>query len=74
MADQPIAVGAGCRRRRDHRGLLLRHGFAVMNVGDLRTIGLLRKKLDPAYAPDPAAVDWHETEWYRGYFGHEDAT
>lgn len=49
--------------------LLLRNGFTVVSQRDYRTLGRILRHLDPAYEPDPAAVDHHETEWYRSYFG-----
>jgi uncharacterized protein YbbK (DUF523 family) len=49
--------------------LLLRHGFKVMSQRDFRSLGLLLRKVDPTHAPDPQAIDHHETPWYREYFG-----
>jgi uncharacterized protein YbbK (DUF523 family) len=49
--------------------LLLRSGIFVVSQRDYRTLGRIRALLDPAYTPDPAAIDHHETPWYRGYFG-----
>jgi uncharacterized protein YbbK (DUF523 family) len=83
LTDMSAACGSqvisdGCRlveKRSFHASvgvataLLLRHGFSVVAQRDARTIGLLRARLDPGFSPDPAAVDWHECDWYRGYFG-----
>lgn len=49
--------------------LLSRSGVPVVSQRDYRTMGRIRALLDPAFTPDPAAVDHHETEWYLGYFG-----
>jgi uncharacterized protein YbbK (DUF523 family) len=49
--------------------LLLRAGIPVVSQRDHRTLGFVRALLDPSFAPDPEAIDHHDTAWYRGYFG-----
>jgi uncharacterized protein YbbK (DUF523 family) len=70
-------ISDGCRlvaERRYRKGpgvaaaLLIRHGFRVVSQRDFRTLELVRKKLDRRHVVDEAAVDHHETEWYRSYF------
>jgi uncharacterized protein YbbK (DUF523 family) len=82
LTDMSAACGSqvisdGCRfdeERRYQRGvgvaaaLLLRSGIPVVSQRDHRTLGRIRRLLDPAFTPDPAAIDHHETDWYRGYF------
>ena len=48
---------------------LLRDGIPVVSQRDFRTLDALRARLDPDHVPDPAAIDHHEIEWYREYFG-----
>ena len=48
--------------------LLLRNGVHVVAQRDHATIGRLRARLDPGFVPDPAAVDYHQCDWYRGQF------
>jgi uncharacterized protein YbbK (DUF523 family) len=83
LTDMSAACGSqvisdGCRLvplRRYQAGvgvataLLLRNGIPVVSQRDHRTLGHLRARLDPAFTPDPAALDHHETPWYRGTFG-----
>ncbi len=70
-------ISDGCRfdqPRRYQRGvgvaaaLLLRAGVPVVSNRDHRTLGALRALAEPGFAPDPAARDHHEGDWYRGYF------
>jgi uncharacterized protein YbbK (DUF523 family) len=82
MTDMSAACGSqvislGCRlveKRQFTAGvgvataLLLRNGVSVTSQRDHRTIGRLRARLDPSFTPDPAAVDYHECEWYVGQF------
>ncbi|HZO14073.1 MAG TPA: DUF523 domain-containing protein [Polyangiaceae bacterium] len=49
--------------------LLLRHAIPVVSQRDYRTLGRIRALLDPSFVVDEAAIDHHETDWYRGYFG-----
>ena len=48
--------------------LLIRNGITVISQRDFASLELLYAKLDPHHVPDPAAVDHHQTDWYRGYF------
>jgi uncharacterized protein YbbK (DUF523 family) len=65
-------ISDGCRlieERRYRRGVgvaaaaLIRAGVPIVSQRDYRTLGLLHARLDPAYLPDPAALDHHETPW-----------
>lgn len=67
-------ISLGCRfdePRRRQRGagvaaaLLMRSGIPVVSQRDLKTLGLLRARLDPTFVPDPEALDHHETAWVR---------
>lgn len=49
--------------------LLIRNGYPVVSQRDYRTLDRILSHLDPEHVPDPAAVDHHETEWYRTWFG-----
>src|SRR5690606_33865738 len=71
-------ISDGCRfdePRRYQRGvgvataMLLEAGLPVVSQRDGRTLGRLRALLEPGFTPDPEALDHHEREWYRGYFG-----
>lgn len=82
LTDMSAACGSqvisdGCRLvqlRRFRAGvgvaaaLLLRNGIPVVSQRDYRTLGRIRALLSPGYCPDPAAIDHHETDWYRSYF------
>jgi uncharacterized protein YbbK (DUF523 family) len=82
LTDMSAACGSqvisdGCRLlspRRCQAGvgvataLLVRNGFPIVSQRDHRTLGEIRALLDPSFQPDPAAIDHHETPWYRGYF------
>ena len=70
-------ISDGCRfelPRRYRAGVgvaaasLLRAGIPVLSQRDYRSLGQLRARLDPSFTPDPAALDHHETAWYREYF------
>ncbi len=83
LTDMSAACGSqvisdGCRlvaNRRYRRGvgvataLLLEAGIPIVSQRDARTLGRIQASLDPTYAPDPNAIDHHETDWYREYFG-----
>lgn len=47
---------------------LLRGDIPCVSQRDKKTLGLIRALLDPAFSSDPAAIDHHETPWYREYF------
>ncbi|MBK9001029.1 MAG: DUF523 domain-containing protein [Myxococcales bacterium] len=49
--------------------LLLRAGIPIVSQRDHRTVGRIRSHLDPRFVPDASAIDHHETDWYRTYFG-----
>lgn len=70
-------ISDGCRfdePRRYRRGagvasaLLQRAGIPVCSQRDFRTLEALHAMLDPSHRPDPAAIDHHETPWYREHF------
>lgn len=79
LTDMSAACGSqvisdSCRlveQRKFHRSVgvataaLLRAGLPVVSQRDHRTVGRLRALMDPTYTPDPAAIDYHECEWYR---------
>lgn len=82
LTDMSAACGSqvisdGCRLEADRKyqigvgvstALLLRNGFPVVSQRDFRTLGKIRRLLDPEFIPDPEAPDHHEKEWYRTYF------
>jgi hypothetical protein len=47
----------------------MRNGYRVVSQRDDRTLHAILRKLDKEHTIDPAAVDHHEREWYRTYFG-----
>lgn len=49
--------------------LLLRAGIPVVSQRDFRTLEALRARLDPRHSVDADALDHHDKDWYRGYFG-----
>jgi len=49
--------------------LLMKSGFKVVSQRDYRTLEIILHKLNRDHRIDEKAVDHHETEWYRGYFG-----
>jgi hypothetical protein len=49
--------------------LLLRNGIPVVSQRDPKTLGIVRALLDPSFVQDPAARDYHETDWYVATFG-----
>lgn len=83
LTDMSAACGSqvisdGCRfddPRRFQQGsgvaaaMLQRAGIPVVSQRDDRTIGRLRRLVDPGFVPDPAAEDHHQRAWTRGYFG-----
>ena len=67
-------ISDGCRLvpdRRYQRGagvaaaLLMRHGIPVVSQRDRRTLEVLHARVEPGHAPDPGALDHHETAWVR---------
>lgn len=56
-------VGAGVSA-----ALLMRNGIKVMSQRDYKTMQLLLQKLNPEHSIDKAALDHHETAWYKSYF------
>lgn len=63
VADRRYQIGVGVAT-----ATLLRGGIPCVSQRDKKTLGILRSMLDPAFRPDPAAIDHHETPWYREYF------
>lgn len=70
-------ISLGCRfddPRRFQNGpgvaaaLLLRAGYPVVSQRDHRTLARVRARVDPRHVPDPSAIDWHESDWYRATF------
>lgn len=82
LTDMSAACGSqvisdGCRlvaERRYRAGvgvaaaLLIRSGIPVVSQRDYRTLGRIRALLDPAFRPDPNAIDHHDTAWFGAYF------
>jgi uncharacterized protein YbbK (DUF523 family) len=48
---------------------LMRHGFKVISQRDFASLELLYHLLDESHEINAAAIDHHEGEWYRTYFG-----
>lgn len=48
---------------------LMKHGFKVISQRDYASLEILYSKLDERHIPNPRALDHHENEWYRSYFG-----
>ena len=55
-----VGVAAAC---------LLRAGIPVVSQRDFRSLERLHQRLDPTYTPDADALDHHEKDWFREYFG-----
>ncbi len=67
---QVISVGCRFEEPVEHRkgvgvatAALLRAGFHVVSQRDFRSLELLRCRVQPASAPDPAALDHHNHPW-----------
>lgn len=63
-ADKVYQIGAGVCA-----ALLRRNGFPVISQRDYAALEALYALADPGHQPNPAAIDHHQTEWYRSYFG-----
>lgn len=48
--------------------LLIRSGIRVISQRDFKSLEQLRKLIDSNYVINEAAINHHETEWYRTYF------
>lgn len=48
--------------------LLIRNGIKVLSQRDHRTLETIYTVLDAGHIMNGAAIDHHETEWYRSYF------
>lgn len=48
---------------------LTRNGFKVISQRDYASLEILYKKLDGEHEINTAAIDHHEGEWYKKYFG-----
>ena len=48
---------------------LMRNGFKVISQRDYASLEQLYSKIDPAHIISPDAIDHHQIEWYRTYFG-----
>ena len=48
---------------------LMRNGFQVISQRDFASLEILYSKLDSHHIVAETAIDHHEGEWYRGYFG-----
>lgn len=49
--------------------LLMKAGFNVISQRDYASLEILYSKVDPSHVINESAVDHHETEWYKEYFG-----
>ena len=47
---------------------LARAGVPIVAERDFATLGRIVAALDPTFTPDPAAIDFEESAWYREYF------
>ncbi|WP_181234338.1 DUF523 domain-containing protein [Enhygromyxa salina] len=47
---------------------LARAGVWIISHRDFRSLEVLRSRVDPSHEPDPDALDYPETEWYRRLF------
>lgn len=56
-------IGAGVSA-----ALLIRNGFNVISQRDYASLERLYALLDPTHVMDTAAIDHHQTAWYRTYF------
>lgn len=50
---------------------LHRNRIPVISQRDFRSLEILYSKLEPGYLIAPEAIDHHQTDWYRDYFGQE---
>lgn len=48
--------------------ILTNAGIPIIGQRDAATLGRLVAALDPTFHPDPAALDFADGEWFRGYF------
>lgn len=62
--DKKYQVGAGVCA-----ALLMRRGYKVISQRDFASLELLYAKIDSNHNTNNTAIDHHETEWYKGYFG-----
>jgi len=62
--DKKYQIGTGVSA-----ALLLRHGFKVIAQRDFASLERLYHKLDSSHIINVAAIDHHQTAWYREYFG-----
>lgn len=63
-ADKRYLVGAGVCA-----ALLMRRGFKVISQRDYASLELVYAKLDSNHLINTEAIDHHEIEWYKNYFG-----
>lgn len=82
LMDMSAACGSqvisdGCRlvsNRKYQKGpgvaaaLLIRNNIPVVCQRDFKTLEFIYKKLDPAHVKNEAAIDHHESLWYKEYF------
>lgn len=62
--DKKYQIGAGVCA-----ALLMRRGFNVISQRDFASLELVYAKLDSTHSINPSALDHHEIEWYKTYFG-----
>lgn len=62
--DKKYQIGAGvCAAQ------LMRNGFKVISQRDYASLELLYSKIDAKHIINPEAVDHHQIQWYKDYFG-----
>lgn len=63
-ADKKYQIGAGvCAAQ------LMRNGFKVISQRDYACLEVLYNKIDPQHNINPLAIDHHQIQWYKEYFG-----
>lgn len=63
-ANKVYQIGAGVSA-----ALLMRNGFKVISQRDYASLEILYSKLDTKHLVNSLAIDHHEIEWYKTYFG-----
>ena len=48
---------------------LMRNGIKVISQRDYASLEVLYSKIDPAHIINPEAIDHHQIQWYKDYFG-----
>ena len=48
---------------------LMRNGIKVISQRDYASLEVLYSKIDPTHTINPEAIDHHQIQWYKDYFG-----